>query len=400
MSIVSACVDRIEQSITLAITAKAKALKAQGIDVVGLSAGEPDFDTPDNIKQAAIKAINDGKTKYTPASGMPELKKAVAGKFKRDNGLDYKPEEVIINCGAKHSVFLAVVALVDAGDEVIIPTPYWVSYPEMVKVPDGKPVIVETSPGNELKLTPQQLEKSITSRTKLLILNSPSNPSGMVYTKDELLGLVAVLKKHPQVWVISDEIYEKILYDGTEHLSIAALDPGLFQRTVTINGVSKSYSMTGWRIGYAAGPAEVIKAMGKLQSQETSNPTTISQYATLEALNGPQDSVAMMVRAFDERRRYLVGRLNSMPGVSCVNPKGAFYAFPDFSAWYGKTGQDGAKITGSVALSDYLLDKARVAVVPGGGFGADNHLRLSYATSMELLRKALDRIEEGLKTLS
>ena len=395
---VSKCVSRIEQSITLAITAKAKAMKAEGIDVVGMSAGEPDFDTPDNIKQAAIKAINDGITKYTPAVGLPALRKVIAEKFDKDNGLSYKPEEVAVNCGAKHSVFLAIMALVDEGDEVIIPTPYWVSYPEMVKVAGGKPVIVETLSENGLKLTAGQLREAMTPRTKAFIMNSPSNPSGMVYTKEELLALVEVLKGS-EIYTISDEIYEKILYDDAEHHSIASLDPNIFSRTITINGVSKTYAMTGWRIGYAAGPLEVIKAMGKLQSQETSNPCSISQIATIEALTGPQDSVEMMVKAFDERRSYLVDRLNAMEGVSCVKPKGAFYAFPDFSAHYGKS-VNGKVISGSVDLSSYLLEDMKVGVVPGAGFGTDANLRISYATSMEAIKKAVARIEEGLKALS
>lgn len=395
---VSKCVSRIEQSITLAITAKAKAMKAEGIDVIGMSAGEPDFDTPDNIKQAAIKAINDGITKYTPAAGLPALRKAVAEKFEKDNGLSYKPEEIIVSCGAKHSVFVAIMALVDEGDEVIIPTPYWVSYPEMVKVPGGKPVIVETLPENEFKLTAEQLREAVTPRTKALIMNSPSNPSGMVYTRDELLALVEVLREL-EIYTISDEIYEKILYDGAEHYSIASLDPKVFSRTITINGVSKSYSMTGWRIGYAGGPLEVIKAMGKLQSQETSNPCSISQMATIEALTGPQDSVGIMVKAFDERRTCLVEGLNSMEGVTCVKPKGAFYAFPDFSAHYGKSA-NGKVINGSVDLSSYLLEEMKVGVVPGAGFGADAHMRISYATSMDAIKKALARIEEGVKALS
>jgi aspartate aminotransferase len=394
----SKCVSRIEQSITLAITAKAKAMKAEGLDVISMSAGEPDFDTPDNIKQAAIKAINDGITKYTPAVGLPALRKAVAEKFEKDNGLSYKPEETIVNCGAKHSVFVAIMALVDEGDEVIIPTPYWVSYPEMVKVPGGKPVIVETLPENELKLTAEQLREAVTPRTKALIMNSPSNPSGMVYTRDELLALAEVLREL-EIYTISDEIYEKILYDGAEHYSIASLDPKVFSRTITINGVSKSYSMTGWRIGYAGGPLEVIKAMGKLQSQETSNPCSISQMATIEALTGPQNSVGIMVKAFDERRTYLVDRMNSMEGVTCVKPKGAFYVFPDFSAHYGKSA-NGKVINGSVDLSNYLLEEMKVGVVPGAGFGADANLRISYATSMDAIKKALARIEEGLKALS
>lgn len=395
----SKCVQRIEESITLAITAKAGAMKAEGHDVVGLSAGEPDFDTPDNVKQAAIKAINEGKTKYTPSSGLPALRKVIADKFKNDNGLEYKPAEVMVNCGAKHSVFLAVMALVDEGDEVLIPTPYWVSYPEMVKCAGGTPVIVETSVGDELKLTADKLKKAITPRTKALILNSPSNPSGMVYTRKELDALVPVLKANPRVWVISDEIYEKLLYDGAEHVSIAALDSEIFKRTIVINGVSKSHSMTGWRIGFAAGPLEIIKGMGNLQSQETSNPTSISQYAAIEALSGPQDSLQKMVEAFDERRRYMVERLNAIEGVKCSAPKGAFYVFPDFSAHYGKK-FNGKTISGSVDFCNFLLEEMKVAAVPGGGFGADAHLRLSYACSMETIRKALDRIEEGLKKLS
>ncbi len=395
---VSQCISRIEPSITLAITAKAKAMKAEGIDVVSLSAGEPDFDTPDNIKQAAIRAIDEGMTKYTPAVGTPALRKAVVEKFRNDNGLDYAVEQVIVNCGAKHSVFLAVMALVDPGDEVLIPTPYWVSYPEMTKAAGGTPKIIETTAQNEYKLTAGQLESAITPRSKLLILNSPSNPSGMVYTREELQALAGVIKKSG-IYVISDEIYEKILYDGAEHVSIATLDADVFERTITINGASKCYSMTGWRIGYAAGPLDVIKGMGKLQSQETSNPTSIAQAAALEALQGPQDSVAMMVRAFNERRKYLVGRLNAIGGVSCIMPKGAFYAFPDFSAYHGRS-VGGKTIEGSVDLCGYLLEQSHVAVVPGAGFGSDANQRLSYATSMEMLEKALDRIEEGLQELS
>ncbi|MFC1614841.1 pyridoxal phosphate-dependent aminotransferase [Gemmatimonadota bacterium] len=394
----SKLINRVEDSITLAISAKAKAMKAEGIDVIGLSAGEPDFDTPEHIKQAGIKAINDGVTKYTPAAGLPALRKAIAQKFENDNGLSYKPEEIIVGCGAKHSVFTAVIALIDEGDEVIIPTPYWVSYPEMVKVAAGTPVIVETTGESNLKLTPEQLQEAITPKTKLLILNSPSNPSGMVYTKEELQALADVLAK-TDVYVISDEIYEKILYDNATHHSIAGLDSELFKRTITINGVSKTYSMTGWRIGYSAGPLEVIKAMGKLQSQETSNPCSISQMATIEAITGSQDCVKMMVEAFDQRRRYLVDRLNKMQGVSCVNPQGAFYAFPDFSGNFGKS-FDGKRISGSVDMCNFLLDEMKVAAVPGAGFGADKHLRLSYAASLESLEKALDRIEQGLARLS
>ena len=396
---VSQLVSRIEESITLAITAKAKAMKAKGIDVVGLSAGEPDFDTPDNIKQAAIKAIQDGITKYTPSAGIPALREAIAEKFKKDNCLSYAPEQIIVGSGAKHSVLISILAVVDQGDEVIIPAPYWVSYPEMVKFAGGRPVIVETTSESEYKITAAQLHRAITPRTKLLILNTPSNPTGMVYTRDETLALIEVLRGR-NIYVISDEIYEKMLYDGAVHHSIAALDGEIFQKTITINGVSKSYSMTGWRIGYAAGPLDVIKSMNKLQSQEISNPCSISQMAAIEALRGPQDSVAMMVKAFDERRRYLVERLNSMDGVSCVKPRGAFYAFPDFSAHYGRKTAGGKTIAGSVDLSNYLLEEKKVGAVPGAGFGSDANLRISYATSMAAIQKGLDRIEEGLKELS
>ena len=387
-------VQQMEPSVTLAVSAKAKAMRAEGADVVALSAGEPDFDTPQNIKDAAIRAIQEGATKYTPAAGTPELRKAVCAAMERDRGLTYDPAEAIVSCGAKQSLFIATLSLVDEGDEAIVPVPYWVTYPEQVKLAGGRPIILHPQ---DLKITPEELRDAITSRTKLLILNSPSNPSGAVYTKEELEALADVILG-TDAWVLADEIYGRILYDGAEHHSIATLRPGMRDRTIVIDGMSKTYAMTGWRIGYAVGPAEAISMMGKIQSQETSNPCSIAQAAALEALTGPQESVGEMVHAFDERRRYMVDRLNAMKGVSCAMPKGAFYAFPNVSASYGKS-VDGRKIEGSVDLCDFLLEEMKVACVPGAGFGSDTNIRLSYATSGENIEKGLDRLEEGLKRL-
>ena len=387
-------VQQMEPSVTLAVSAKAKAMRAEGADVVALSAGEPDFDTPQNIKDAAIRAIQEGATKYTPAAGTPELRKAVCAAMERDRGLTYDPAEAIVSCGAKQSLFIATLSLVDEGDEAIVPVPYWVTYPEQVKLAGGRPIILHPQ---DLKITPEELRDAITSRTKLLILNSPSNPSGAVYTKEELEALADVILG-TDAWVLADEIYGRILYDGAEHHSIATLRPGMRDRTIVIDGMSKTYAMTGWRIGYAVGPAEAISMMGKIQSQETSNPCSIAQAAALEALTGPQESVGEMVNAFDQRRRYMVGRLNAMDGVSCAMPKGAFYAFPNVSASYGKS-VDGIKIEGSVDLCDFLLEEMKVACVPGAGFGSDANIRLSYATSGENIEKGLDRLEEGLKRL-
>lgn len=387
-------VQQMEPSVTLAVSAKAKAMRAEGADVVALSAGEPDFDTPQNIKDAAIRAIQEGATKYTPAAGTPELRKAVCAAMERDRGLTYDPAEAIVSCGAKQSLFIATLSLVDEGDEAIVPVPYWVTYPEQVKLAGGRPIILHPQ---DLKITPEELRDAITSRTKLLILNSPSNPSGAVYTKEELEALADVILG-TDAWVLADEIYGRILYDGAEHHSIATLRPGMRDRTIVIDGMSKTYAMTGWRIGYAVGPAEAISMMGKIQSQETSNPCSIAQAAALEALTGPQESVGEMVNAFDQRRRYMVDRLNAMDGVSCAMPKGAFYAFPNVSASYGKS-VDGIKIEGSVDLCDFLLEEMKVACVPGAGFGSDTNIRLSYATSSENIEKGLDRLEEGLKRL-
>ena len=395
--LISPTVSKIQPSITLGITAKASAMKAQGIDVVTLSVGEPDFGTPKHICDAAIEAIRSGFTRYTPESGIPELKKAVCDKFRRDNGLDYKPSQVMINCGAKHSLFLAVFALTAPGDEVIVPSPYWVSYPEMVKVAGGTPVIIDATMDSGFKITADQLKKTITPKTKLLILNTPSNPTGMVYTENELRELGEVISE-TGIHVISDEVYEKLVYDGERHVSIGSFSDDLYSRTVTVNGVSKSYCMTGWRIGYAAGREEIIKAMSTVQSQETSNPCSISQKAALAALNGPEDFLAEMIDAYDKRRRYMVERLNAMAGVRCVMPKGAFYVFPDVSGVYGKRFK-GRVIDGSLAFCEYMLERQKIAIVPGIGFGADNYVRLSSATSMENIKKALDRFEAGLQEL-
>lgn len=389
---ISKKVGLISPSVTLAITAKAKQMKAEGIDVIGFGAGEPDFDTPEHIKEAAKKALDEGFTKYTPTSGIKELKEAICEKFKDDNDLGYSPEEILVSCGAKHSIYNAILALCEDGDEVILPSPYWVSYPEMIKVAGARSVILETTQENDFKVIPRQLEDTITPKTKLLILNSPSNPTGMVYTGDELRSISDILIEKG-IFCISDEIYEKIIYDDQEHISIASLGEEIKRLTIVVNGVSKSYSMTGWRIGYAGGSKEIIKAMSNLQSHSTSNPTSISQKAALAALEGPQEPLYNMVAEFIRRRDYIVERLNSIKGISCLKPQGAFYVFPDVSQIIGKTFK-GQTIRDSVSLAQILLAEANVAVVPGSAFGADGNLRLSYATSMENISKGLDRIEE------
>lgn len=385
----------IKPSPTLAIDAKAKALKAQGVDIVGFGAGEPDFDTPDNIKEAAIKAIKDGFTKYTPVSGIDELKDAIMEKFKGDNGLIYDRSEIIVSCGAKHSLYNIAQALFDLGDEIIIPAPYWVSYPDQAILNDAIPVIVRT--GNDFLLTPEILKGKITPRTKALILNSPSNPTGMAYNKKSLESIAEIVLKH-KIYVISDEIYEKIVYDGFEHISIASLGKEIKALTLVVNGLSKSHSMTGWRIGYTAGAKEIISAMSNIQSQSTSNPTSIAQKAAVEALKGPQDSVKKMVEEFDRRRKYMVERLNRIEGVSCIMPSGAFYAFPQVSSLYGRS-FNRKVIKSSSDMAEYLLEEGKVAVVPGEPFGVDDYIRLSYATSMDNIKKGLDRIEEALNKL-
>ncbi len=392
--IISQKVANVKPSITMAVSAKAKAMKDEGIDVIALSAGEPDFNTPDHICAAGIEAINSGVTRYTPASGTMELKNAVCDKFKNDNGLDYTNSQVMINCGAKHSIFLTVFVLTGPGDEVIVPSPYWVSYYDMVKLAGGTPIIIEGKRENDLKITPDQLRETITDKTRLLILNSPSNPSGMVYSEQELRALADVIVEK-DIHVLSDEIYEKLIYDDTKHVSIASFGEDIYNRTITVNGVSKSYAMTGWRIGYAAGPEAVIKAMGTVQSQETSNPCSISQKAALAAITGTHDFLEGWVKEFSERRMYIIDRLNAIDGVTCNTPKGAFYVFPDVSAFYGKT-FNGAFISDSVSFCEYMLNEQHIALVPGAGFGADAHVRLSYAVSMSQIEESMNRIEKGV----
>lgn len=383
---------KIKPSPTLAIDSKAKALRAAGKDIVNFGVGEPDFDTPDNIKEAAIKAIRDGFTKYTPVGGIAPLKEAIVAKFKTDNGLEYSKDEVIVSCGAKHSLYNIAQALYGPGDEVLIAAPYWVSYPDQVLLNDAEPVIVKTDEKDSFILRPEVLEAHITQKTKALILNSPSNPTGLAYSRKSLEAIADVALRHG-LYVISDEIYEKLLYDGTEHTSIASLSGEMKEKTIVVNGLSKSYAMTGWRIGYAAGPKEIIKAMTNIQSQSTSNPTSIAQMAALEALRGPQDFIPRMREEFDRRRKYLIVELNSIPGISCLTPTGAFYAFPNISKLYG------GKVKNSSELALYLLEEAGVALVPGDAFGNDNHVRISYATSMEDIKKAVERIKTAIARL-
>lgn len=381
---------RISPSPTLAIDAKAKEMKAQGIQVIGFGAGEPDFDTPDHIKEAAVAAIWDGMTKYTPVAGTNELKKAICRKFKADQDLEYQLAQIVVSAGAKHSLYNAVVVLAQAGDEVILPAPYWVSYLEQIKLAGAEAKIVPTSEANGYKLTPEELEVAITARTKLLILNTPGNPTGAVYSEAELKALGEVIIKY-DISVISDEIYEKLIYDGLRHVSIASLSPELKERTVVINGVSKAYAMTGWRIGYAAAPAPVAKAMADLQSHSTSNPTSIAQAASTAALNGSQEPVSQMVVEYARRRDYMLKQLLNIKGVSCARPGGAFYLFPNVRAYFGKS-YKGKTINSATDLASVLLDETQVAVVPGAAFGNDDCFRLSYAVSMEHLKEGMDRI--------
>ncbi len=397
MPVLSDRAKSLRPSPTLAINAKAKAMQAQGIQVISFGAGEPDFDTPQNIKDAAKRAIDGGFTKYTPVGGTDELKDAIINKFKGDSHLTYKRSEILVSCGGKHSFYNLAQAVFGQGDEVIIPAPYWVSYPPMVALAGGTPVIVETAEKNEFKITPEDLNRALTPKTKALVVNSPSNPTGSAYSKKELEKIAEIVISK-NFFVISDEIYEKIVYDGFQFTSIASLSDEIKKKTIIVHGVAKTYAMTGWRIGYTAGSEEIISAMNNIQSQSTSNPTSISQKASVEALAGPQDEVGKMVSAFAERRNYIVDRLNKMPGVSCYKPAGAFYVFPNFSSHYGKSYQ-GKKIENSTRLADFFLDVARVAVVPGVEFGADPFERLSYATSMEDIREGLNRIEEALKKL-
>lgn len=380
-------VGRIKPSPTLAVTAKAAELKAQGKDVLSLGAGEPDFDTPEHIKEAGLKAIRDGKTKYTPAAGTPSLKQAIIDKMKRDNGLDYTPAQVIASVGGKQACYNLCEVLLDEGDEAIIPAPYWVSYPDMVLLSGGTPVFIETTAEQRFKITPAQLEAAITPRTKMLWLNSPSNPSGMAYTKAELAALGEVLLKYPQIVIASDDMYEKILWSGEPYSNIVNACPALYERTVIIHAVSKTYSMTGWRLGWACGPDAIVKAMGKIQSQSTSNPTTISQFAAEAALNGDQSCVTEMVAAFKARHDALVDGLNGISGVSCLKGDGTFYVFPNVEGLMEKLG-----CKTDVEFSALLLEKALVAVVPGSAFGTPGHMRLSFATSDAVLKASVERI--------
>jgi aspartate aminotransferase len=398
MSILSNRAQNLKPSPTLAINAKAKSMQAQGIHVISFGAGEPDFDTPQNIKQAAVKAIEEGFTKYTPVGGIDELKDAIIQKFKADNQLTYKRSEILVSCGGKHSFYNLAQAIFDQGDEVIVPAPYWVSYPPMVSLAGAAPVIVETKEKDDFKITPEGLKKAITSKTKALIINSPSNPTGSAYKRRELERIAEIVTS-ANIFVISDEIYEKIVYDDFEFVSIASLNEAIRKKTIIVHGVAKTYSMTVWRIGYTAAPEEIISAMNNIQSQSTSNPTSISQKASVEALIGPQDEVKKMVSAFAQRRNYIVDRLNKIQGVSCYNPVGAFYVFPNFSSYYGRSYQ-GKEISNSTHLADFFLDVAKVAVVPGVEFGADPFERLSFATSSENIREGLNRIEEALKQLA
>lgn len=387
----------IKPSPTLAMDAKAKALKAAGEDIVNFGVGEPDFDTPENIKEAAIKAIRDGFTKYTPVGGIDELKTAIIEKFRNDNNLRYEKDEIIVSCGAKHSLYNIAEALFGSGDEVVIPAPFWVTYPDQIILNDAVPVIAGTDEKNSFKIDIEILKAKLTDNTKALILNSPSNPTGLAYDRKSLEAIAETAVKH-DFYIISDEIYEKLTYEGFTHISIASLGEEVKQRTIVVNGLSKSHAMTGWRVGFAAGPKEVIKAMTNIQSQSTSNPSSITQKAAVEALTGPQDFIPKMVAEFDKRRKYMIERLNKIEGVSCVTPIGAFYAFPNVSSCYGKR-FNGKPIGSSLDLSAYLLEQAKTALVPGMAFGDDRFIRLSYATSMENIKKGLDRIEDALSNL-
>lgn len=383
---------RVKPSPTLAVTALANQLRAEGRDVIGLAAGEPDFDTPEHIKQAAIKAIQDGFTKYTAVDGTPSLKQAIINKFSHDNGLEYMPEQILVSCGGKQSFYNLAQALLNPGDEVIIPAPYWVSYPDIVMLADGEPVIVHAEQSQDFKITPEQLEAAITKKTRLFVINSPSNPSGKAYSHDELHELGEVLLKHPQIIIATDDMYEHILWTGKPFQNILNAVPELYDRTMVLNGVSKAYSMTGWRIGYAGGPADLIKAMKKVQSQSTSNPTSISQVAAQAALQGDQSSLKHMCNAFKERHDYIVRSLNTINGVDCVASDGTFYCFPDFSDAIAELDD----VNDDIELAEKILTDAEVALVPGSAFGTPGHLRLSFATDIHSIEKALARIKNML----
>lgn len=393
MAFLSDAVQRIEPSATIAVTQKARELKAAGRDVIGLGAGEPDFDTPDNIKQAAIDAINAGKTKYTAVDGIPELKDAICAKFSRENGLEYTPAQTIVAPGGKPIIFNAMLATLNPGDEVIVPAPYWVSYPDIVMFAGGKPVIAEATIETNFKLTAEALEAAITPKTKWVIFNSPSNPTGAAYTWDEVKALTDVLMRHPHVWVLTDDMYEHLVYDDFKFCTPAEVEPGLYDRTLTMNGVSKAYAMTGWRIGYASGPEMLVKQMAKIQSQSTSNPTSISQWAAVEALNGPQDFIPTRAAVFKDRRDLVVSMLNQAKGMVCPTPEGAFYVYPSCEGCLGKVGPSGKVLETDTDFVTELLETEGVAVVPGVAFGLSPFFRISYATSTEALTESCTRIQ-------
>ncbi len=395
MSIVSNSLKRIKPSPTIAVTSKAREMRAAGKDVIGLGAGEPDFDTPDNIKEAAIEAIRKGDTKYTAVDGTPALKKAIQAKFSRENDLSYELDQISVGTGGKQVLYNAFMATINKGDEVIIPAPYWVSYPDIVLLAGGKPKIIKCDEKNNFKLTPEKLTKAVSKKTKWIIINSPSNPTGSGYTKDEIIALSKILIKYKNLYILSDDIYEHITYDGFKFFTIAQIEK-LKSRTLTMNGVSKSYSMTGWRIGYAAGPKEIIKAMAKIQSQSTSNPTSISQAAAVEALNGTQDFISERSNSFKERRNFVVDSLNNIKGISCLSPEGAFYVFPNCKKLLNKK----TKLKTDKDFVEKLLEKGEVAVVQGSAFGLDGYFRISYATSMENLKKAMKRIKSFCDSLN
>ncbi len=399
MSIISDILKRIKPSPTIAVTQKARELKAAGKDVIGLGAGEPDFDTPDNVKDAAIKAIKEGDTKYTAVDGTPELKKAISEKFKRENNLSYSTDQITVGAGGKHVIYNLMMATLNKGDEVIIPAPYWVSYPDIVMLAGANPVVVECSEEQGFKLTAKDLESVITNNTKWVILNSPSNPTGACYTEQEIRNLAHVLRRNPHVSVLSDDIYEHIIYDNFKFFTIAQI-PELKNKVVTMNGVSKSYAMTGWRIGYAAGEKEIIKAISKVQSQSTSNPSSISQAAAVEALNGTQDFISIRSKSFQERRDFVVSSLNDIDGINCLKPDGAFYVFPSCKGLIGKKDKSGKKLETDTDFVQSLLENNNVAVVQGSAFGLDGYFRVSYATSMEKLKVAMERIKSFCESLS
>ncbi len=399
MSIISDSLKKIKPSPTIAVTQKARELKAAGKDIIGLGAGEPDFDTPDNIKQAAIKAINDGDTKYTAVDGTPALKKAIVEKFKKENNLDYTTDQITVGAGGKHVIYNAMMATLNNGDEVIIPAPFWVSYPDIVLLAGGKPVVMKCDEKQGFKINPSDLEKFITPKTKWIILNSPSNPTGACYSENDIKAIADVLQKHEHIYILSDDIYEHVTYEGFKFFTIAQIE-SLKDRVLTMNGVSKAYSMTGWRIGYAAGPKDIVKAIAKIQSQSTTNPSSISQAASVEALSGTQDFIKKRADSFQERRDFVVKALNDIDGINCLNPDGAFYVFPSCKELMGKKDPSGKEIKSDTDFVQSLLENSGIAVVQGSAFGLEGFFRISYATSMENLKKALEKISSFCKSLT